>query len=394
MLTIYRRHLKRCEHRREGRRFRRCRCPIWTDGFNAGEEVRCSLKTRDWEAAQRQVRDWEVDGKQSVEPQIVTVKQACDAFLQDAKVRGLSLGTLANYKRLLSRLEAFAESEGVHVVAGLTVPHLVKFRAQWKQNNLTALKQLERLRSFFRFARDNGWVTENLGSKLKSPRVPPARTLPFSQEDMTAIIEAASVAVETGRDEARANNLRLRTLILFLRFTGLRIGDAVGCSVERVADGRLRLYTQKTGTHVHLPLPEFLLKALESTPRRSERYWFWSGTCKLQTAVTDWQTRLRALFKQAGVAKGHAHRFRDSFSVSLLVAGVPLERVSVALGHSSVKVTEKHYSPWVRERQEQLESDVRRIWQRDPFVLMENAALATDETRGTQQVRGKNEAVN
>lgn len=352
------------------------------------------MKTRDWEAAQRQVRDWEVDGKQSVEPQIVTVKQACDAFLQDAKVRGLSLGTLANYKRLLSRLEAFAESEGVHVVAGLTVPHLVKFRAQWKQNNLTALKQLERLRSFFRFARDNGWVTENLGSKLKSPRVPPARTLPFSQEDMTAIIEAASVAVETGRDEARANNLRLRTLILFLRFTGLRIGDAVGCSVERVADGRLRLYTQKTGTHVHLPLPEFLLKALESTPRRSERYWFWSGTCKLQTAVTDWQTRLRALFKQAGVAKGHAHRFRDSFSVSLLVAGVPLERVSVALGHSSVKVTEKHYSPWVRERQEQLESDVRRIWQRDPFVLMENAALATDETRGTQQVRGKNEAVN
>jgi hypothetical protein len=44
------------------------------------------------------------------------------------------------------------------------------------------------------------------------------------------------------------------------------------------------------------------------------------------------------------------------------------------LGHSSVKITEKHYSPWVRERQEQAEADVRRGWPRDPIVLMEDVA--------------------
>ena len=43
-----------------------------------------------------------------------------------------------------------------------------------------------------------------------------------------------------------------------------------------------------------------------------------------------------------------------------------MERVSVLLGHSSIKVTEKHYSPWVRARQEQLEADVRRTWERSP----------------------------
>jgi integrase len=62
------------------------------------------------------------------------------------------------------------------------------------------------------------------------------------------------------------------------------------------------------------------------------------------------------------VPPGHAHRFRDTFAVELLKAGVPMERVSVLLGHSSIKVTEKHYSPWVRARQEQLEADVRRTW--------------------------------
>src|SRR5436309_6517448 len=32
-------------------------------------------------------------------------------------------------------------------------------------------------------------------------------------------------------------------------------------------------------------------------------------------------------------------------------------------GHQSVRITEKHYTPWVRARQEQLEADVRRTWE-------------------------------
>src|SRR5882724_6909566 len=61
--------------------------------------------------------------------------------------------------------------------------------------------------------------------------------------------------------------------------------------------------------------------------------------------------------------KAHAHRFRDTFAVELLLAGVPIERVSILLGHQSVRITEMHYALWVRARQEQLEADVRRTWQ-------------------------------
>ena len=66
--------------------------------------------------------------------------------------------------------------------------------------------------------------------------------------------------------------------------------------------------------------------------------------------------------EEAESPEGYDHHFRDTFAVGLLQAGVPMERVSVLLGHSSIKVTEKHYSPWVRARQEQLEADVRRRW--------------------------------
>jgi len=48
--------------------------------------------------------------------------------------------------------------------------------------------------------------------------------------------------------------------------------------------------------------------------------------------------------------------------VSLLLKGVPLDSVSKLLGHSSIKITERHYAPWVKARQEQLEAEVRRLW--------------------------------
>jgi integrase/recombinase XerD len=121
-------------------------------------------------------------------------------------------------------------------------------------------------------------------------------------------------------------------------------------------------------------------------PTLSTRYFFWSGEGKVDTVAGNYRRSLRRLFKLAGIKDGHPHRFRDTFAVELLLAGVPLERVSVLLGHRSIKVTEKHYTPWVRARQEQLESDLQRSWAYDPIVVA--------ETKGTPKVHGKMEVVN
>ena len=83
----------------------------------------------------------------------------------------------------------------------------------------------------------------------------------------------------------------------------------------------------------------------------------------MKSTVGNWQRAFKLLFKLAEVPTGHAHRFRDTFAVELLLAGIPLERVSILLGHQSTRITEKHYAPWVRERQEQIEEDVRRMWE-------------------------------
>jgi integrase len=64
----------------------------------------------------------------------------------------------------------------------------------------------------------------------------------------------------------------------------------------------------------------------------------------------------------AKVKDVHSHRFRDTFAVSLLENGVSIENVTVLLGHSSVRITERHYKPWVKTLHKKLEDEVRKAW--------------------------------
>jgi integrase len=88
------------------------------------------------------------------------------------------------------------------------------------------------------------------------------------------------------------------------------------------------------------------------------------------------------LFKLAKISRGYAHRFRDTFSAELLLAGVPMGEVSILLGHSNIKITQQHYSPWVRDRQLQLEADLERAWNRDPVVQAQGAMLGRPREQG------------
>ena len=195
--------------------------------------------------------------------------------------------------------------------------------------------------------------------------------MPYSPDEVSALLAACGQYIDWRGRPGQENARRLRAFLLFARYSGLRIGDAASCAVDRLSGNRLFLYTQKTGVPVHVPLPPFVVEALESCPRISERYWFWTGVGSKDTLAGNWRRTFRRLCEIAGVRKGHPHRFRDTLAVELLLAGVPMERVSILLGHSSVKITERHYAPWVQARQAQLEADLERAWRGDPIAQKE-----------------------
>jgi integrase/recombinase XerD len=155
--------------------------------------------------------------------------------------------------------------------------------------------------------------------------------------------------------------------VIVLRHSGLRVRDAVTLPQSGIVDGKVLLYTAKTGTSVYFPLPYVVREALRGLPNVHDDYFFWSARGNPESAVADWQRSLKRLFTLAGI-QGHAHRFRDTFAISLLQRGVSLENVSMLLGDSNTLITNRHYAPWVKSRQESLEREVKKAWEWEPVL--------------------------
>ena len=123
------------------------------------------------------------------------------------------------------------------------------------------------------------------------------------------------------------------------------------------------------------PLPSARLNSLSNA---HPDYFFWDCRSERETTVKSWNRVFRKMFRSTKppIEGGHPHRFRDTFAVSLLLKGVELTHVSILLGHASIKITERHYAPWVKARQEQLEADVQAYLGESPPPRARLSALA------------------
>ncbi len=201
------------------------------------------------------------------------------------------------------------------------------------------------------------WTSENPALALKAPKLTTKPTLPFTDAEMKKLLAAC--------DEYRGDKVRIKAFILVMRYSGLRIGDTIALRRDQLTGNNLFLYTQKTGQPVRVPLPDFVVEALKKIDNGADHF-FWTGK-NIRSAVANWSRYLASVFDLAKVKHAHSHRFRDTFATGLLLAGVPIEDVSILLGHSNTRITAKHYSPWVKERQQKLEDRVKQAWRLDGF---------------------------
>ena len=289
------------------------------------------------------------------------MKDAVSSFLSDKEQQSLSPNWHQKLKREMNTLASWCDSKVMLRLSDITLHALEKYRATWTGAPITRRKRQERLRSFWIYCIRHKWTSDNLAALLSPIRVQQSPTLPLSRDQFSAVLKAAELYNRKSPD-AEWRRQRAIAMLLLLRWSGLRLGDAARLERSALsAEGSLRLYMQKTGEAVFVPLPPDVVKVLRELKNTDERYFFWHGG-NPESAVKRWWTTLKAIFRAAGVPDAHPHQLRDTFAVECLLAGVPLDQVSILLGHSSTKITERHYSPWIRARQEQLEASVRKAW--------------------------------
>jgi integrase/recombinase XerD len=305
----------------------------------------------------------------------ILIDKAVDAYMTDARSRGLAPDTINKLENIFRKqLLLWCKTEGLLFLDQLDLDALLSFRSTWTEGALVRVKKQERVIGFFWACFRRNYIQQNpaLGlSKIRTHQIP---TDYFPRDEFAKIIAATYVYGDSrgGFIPIEDTRGRLRTLTLLMRWSGLRIRDAVILERHRLHEDSLLLYQAKTGQPVYVPLPPNVaeaLRAIPEGPKPNPRYFFWSGNGLPKSAVADWQRSYRRLFEIANIRKldgekkrCHPHMFRDTFAVEMLLAGVPIDQVSILLGHSSVKITEKHYAPFVKARQLQLQASVPAAW--------------------------------
>ncbi len=386
-IAIFIRHSAECPDRSEGEFHKRCLCRKHLRWFHNRKLYRQSAKTRSWTQAEAERRKLEakfetVDSPRKEQIEVKTIAQAADLFLTDKRAQGLGVSVIKKYERELERFQAFFSKQSKFFVRDITLDDLIKFRSRWENlypSSITRQKVQERLKSFLRYC----YESHSLESvpRLSPIKVDEPPTLPLSDIEYTKLLNECEKEFKSEKAK------KVHAFIQCMRHSGLAIRDAVTLERDEIVwDAKKKVHRivtsrQKNGVHVSVPLPPEVARELLDMANGNDRYVFWNRGAlgghisdkrgregKETTAVTTMQTDLRNLFKAAGVYLENqhmvSHRFRDTFAVSMLQRGVPMEEVSRMLGNS-LKVCEKHYAKWVQARQDRLDTLVIGTWAPD-----------------------------
>ena len=128
-------------------------------------------------------------------------------------------------------------------------------------------------------------VEHNPALELGKIVVKSKQVVPFTDDEMAAIESAAKarIADKTRTDKERERSKQAYALILLMRYSGLRIGDATMLAIDKLKDNRLSLRTQKANKDISVLLPESVVKALDNFKPVSKNYFFWDGQLSLKS---------------------------------------------------------------------------------------------------------------
>jgi site-specific recombinase XerD len=375
---------------------KRCSCPYWScgvhdraEGFKRKATGEASLERAKGVVVLRLETGNASARLESGKP----ISDAITDFMDYTRDGGASDTTINKYKTLMDQLQAFADWKGYRYLQELTQDAILEFRRAWedpdvgykqgrktkdgrplwrKQSIGTCKRNKKTLSYFFRRGISRKWIKEDPTAVLRFPKERPSK----SKDDVKYLTSEQFTAVLNGcadfTNMTDYNKQRLRALILTMRYTGLRISDAVVLSTDKINGGVLRLTTKKASTPVQVPLHAELEAALNALTPYDDGFYFWNrktDVAKASTPQGNFGVQIAKVFRSCGIESDvhHvSHMLRNTFAVHLLESGVPLETVSLMLGHQSVTTTERYYADFSKGYMDRAEATVRRVWSLGP----------------------------
>ena len=276
------------------------------------------------------------------------MQSAVERFLQYLRVeRNASAYTLKSYREDLTALmEYLTDLRGLcPEPSSLTTIDLRGYVSALHEAGYaksTVARRLASLRSFFKFGRREGWVTNNPAKPLRNPRK--GRDLPhcLSNEEIGRLLATPPANEPMG--------LRDRAILETMYSAGLRVGELVGVNDSDLDSAAGIVRVRGKGRRERLaPVGSYADKAL--------RQWFAvrrvnprTPPAQLPVFVNKFGNRLTTrsigrmlekYLRETGLdQRTTPHTLRHSFATHLLDRGADIRSVQELLGHKSLVTTQ------------------------------------------------------
>lgn len=289
----------------------------------------------------------------------LTVTRAINDYLSYCETCSLAESTIRSYNITLQTLRNWmAANKYPEAMSKLNIAVLDEFQKHRSTSTepITLRKEIIHLRTFFAWCVKRELTPTNQAKHMTMPKTQGNITMPFDNGEVKLLTGALSTIPQR---KAAYGSAMLYTLL----YSGLRISDVIQLKTHRLGDdGRLLLRMEKTGHAVYVKLHQNAIDALKGLATSVVGpYFFWDDTMKLSSAINQAREFVGDLGLSAGVPDVRPHRFRDTFAVNLLLAGVDIRTVQLLLGHTSLRTTEQHYAPYVKEFQVKLDAAVDKL---------------------------------
>lgn len=280
-------------------------------------------------------------GKDQVQPRGYV--EIFDQWLVEySKMVGITTSkrTLDKYILVRNRLQDYIASQlGVKDISleEVTPKFLSNFdnylRVEYNMANNHAMKIRQKLRTIYKVAIDNGWVSKNPFSTVKIHFEPVERDV-LTKSELTALIQTDMIFDRLEK---------MRDVFVFACFTGLAHCDVAGLTKENIITDEagqvwLKTHRQKTSEVVDIPLleiPQLIIKKYQGMKELNG---------KLLPTLTNSCSNLylKELAVRCGINKTLTfHMARHTFATTVTLSnGVPIESVAKMLGHRNIRTTQ------------------------------------------------------
>jgi integrase/recombinase XerD len=254
--------------------------------------------------------------------------------------KGLSLNTLASYKRDLAKLEQWAAQRN-RSLPELTRKDLREWIARLSRDGLapsSISRAVSAARGFYRFLMLDGHIKQHPADDLDTPQRFAYLPRFLSEQEMELLLAAPDVATDTG--------VRDRAMLELMYAAGLRVSELVALKLADVDMNTGLIVCQGKGSKQRrVPIGKSAIHWLQryagvrANWGHEHKSQFFLQQGKPLTRQVAWAI-IKTLATKAGLQEVSPHTLRHSFATHLLQRGADSRSVQALLGHSDISTTQ------------------------------------------------------